>query len=47
MLTLSLFFSGVLWSGDHPFEGVVETLQLLRLKGWAIFFSFSFQVPKS
>lgn len=24
---------GVLWSGDHLFEGTVETLELLRSKG--------------
>jgi hypothetical protein len=29
----------VLWSGDHVFEGTVETLELLRAKG--VFHSFS------
>jgi 4-nitrophenyl phosphatase len=24
---------GVLWSGDHVFEGTAETLELLRSKG--------------
>lgn len=24
---------GVLWSGDHLFEGTVETLEMLRSKG--------------
>lgn len=30
-----MFCVGVLWSGDHLFEGVVETLELLRSKGWS------------
>ncbi|KAI1404068.1 4-nitrophenylphosphatase [Hypoxylon fuscum] len=29
---------GVLWSGDHLFEGIVETLELLRSKGKRIVF---------
>lgn len=26
---------GVLWSGDHLFEGIAETIELLRSKGLA------------
>jgi hypothetical protein len=26
---------GVLWSGDHLFDGIVETLEMLRSKGRA------------
>ncbi|KAI1488112.1 4-nitrophenylphosphatase-like protein [Biscogniauxia mediterranea] len=29
---------GVLWSGDHLFEGIVETLELLRSKGKRVVF---------
>ncbi|KAK3692536.1 4-nitrophenylphosphatase [Podospora appendiculata] len=29
---------GVLWSGDHLFEGIVETLELLRSKGKKVVF---------
>ena len=25
---------GVLWSGDHLFEGTKETIEMLRSKGW-------------
>ncbi|KAL2271746.1 hypothetical protein VTJ83DRAFT_1117 [Remersonia thermophila] len=36
--TFLLDCDGVIWSGDHVFEGVVDTLQLLRSRGKQVIF---------